>query len=187
MQVDGKATGDDTDGFSYMETLLVPNDVNSIEWNGLGRSNFKRFCVDQNNSVFQAVNGVLYTKKGYDRLGCAGRKHMIELVACPTLIEQHMVISGTKRIANCAFKGCKINSLILPEGLEEIGVNAFYMATKLNRIIIPKTIQRIEPQSHESFVQVIYDNNSFDSWQKFVAFLLSNGFELRSGNILRSL
>lgn len=185
-QIEGRAFGNDTEGYYNVETICVPDDVSSIVWNGIGRLHFSHFMVEPKNKVFQAIDGVLYTKKGYDRHGCTRRKHMIELVACPTLIEKHDVVSGTKRIANCAFKECAIKVLTLPEGLEEIGINAFYMANELRSIIVPQTIRRIEPQSYVSFNQVIYDNNIFDSWQKFLDFLLSNGFETKKGNIIRS-
>lgn len=178
-------SGTDTEGFVDMVELHVPDNVTSIKWNGLERVEFARFVVSNGNKVFQTKEGVLYTKKGYDREGNSRRKRMIELVACPTMIQHHVIMTGTKRIANCSFKDCKISSIILPEGLEEIGVNAFYMAYNLKSIVIPTSVKRIEPQSRESFSEIKYEDQLFGSWAEFLEFLLSNGFELKNGNIVK--
>lgn len=177
--------GNETEGFVDMETLYVPDNITSIKWNGLGRYSFVSFVVSESNSVFQTKEGILYTQIGYDREGNTRRKHLIELVACPTLVEHHIVMSGTKRIANCAFKGCKISSLILPDKLEEIGTNAFYMAKNLKHIVIPKSIRRIEPQSWEFFSEVKFGDQTFSSWDSFIEFLLANGYTQKGRIIIK--
>ena len=179
------ALGDETEGFVDMKTLYVPNCITSIRWNGLERYSFASFVVSENNSVFQTKEGILYTQIGYDREGNTRRKHLIELVACPTLVEHHIVMSGTKRIANCAFKGCNISSLILPDKLEEIGTNAFYMAQNLKRIVIPKSIKLIEPQSRNSLTEIKYGDQTFSSWNSFLEFLLTNGYTKKGGIIIK--
>lgn len=110
---------------------------------------------------------------------------MIELVACPTLVEHHIVMSGTKRIANCAFKGCQISSLIIPDGLVEIGCNAFYMTPNLKSITIPISIKCIEPQSHVSFEKIQYDNHIFENWFTWCNFLLNEGFVNKNGKLIK--
>lgn len=179
-----KFLGDETEGYVDMATLCVPENITSIKWNGLGRVKFEKFIVADNNKVFQAKDGVLYTKRGYDRDGASWRKLMIELVACPTLISYHNTMEGTKRIANCAFKGCLISELILPQGLEEIGTNAFYMAQNLRIIEIPLSLRLIEPQSKVSFTRVQYGTQSFNCWESFLDYLQSVGFVKKNGKII---
>ena len=61
--------GFQTDGYFHLEKLFVTKDVRIVKWNGLGRFQFSKFEVAPANKVFQSINGVLYTKKGYNRMG----------------------------------------------------------------------------------------------------------------------
>ena len=139
-------SGNSSEGFCDLEEIIITKDVDNVEWNGLGRCRFRKFRVDPENRVFCEEDGVLYTQKGYNRKGETNKKHMIELVACPTNVLSHDVKPGTKRIANCAFKGTKIETLNLPDTLEEIGVNAFYLTPNLKYLKIPMSIRKIEAQ-----------------------------------------
>jgi hypothetical protein len=132
---------------------------------------------------------VLYTKKGYDRSGKTEKKHMIELVACPTNVETHNVISDTVRIANCAFKGSLIETLNLPDTLEEIGVNAFYMTPNLKHLKLPLSIRKIESQdvgmSGDASPSIEYNGQNFTNWEALYEYMLRNGFEKKNGNIVK--
>lgn len=141
--------GNSSEGYSELEEIIITKDIDRVEWNGLGRCRFKKFKVVPENKVFCEMDGVLYTQKGYDRKGDTHRKHMIELVACPTNVSTHNVMPGTIRIANCAFKGSNIETLQLPNTLEEIGVNAFYLAPNLKYLKLPMSIRKIEAQKVE--------------------------------------
>lgn len=183
-------SGNSSEGFSELEEIIITKDVNIIKWNGLGRCRFRKFSVVPENNVFCEVDDVLYTQKGYDREGNTDRKHMIELVACPTNVTSHNVMYGTKRISNCAFKGTKIETLNLPDTLEEIGVNAFYYTPNLKYIKLPKSIRKIEAQdvgkSGDSSPRIEYDAHSFDNWASLYEYMLRNGFDKRNGNITKT-
>lgn len=177
------------EGYYNLEKLLITKYVCEVKWNGLGRCKFKAFEVSQDNKVFQAIDGVLYTKKGFDRSGKTDKKHMIELVACPTNIKTHNVMIGTIRIANCAFKGSLIETLNLPDTLEEIGVNAFYMTPNLKHLKLPLSICKIESQdvgkSGDVSPSIEYDGQIFANWEALYEYMLQNGFEKNSGNIIK--
>ena len=183
-------SGNSSDGYSDLEEIIITKDINKVEWNGLGRCRFRKFNVAPENKVFCEVDGLLYTQKGYNRKGEAYRKHMIELVACPTNVSIHNVMPGTIRIANCAFKGSMIETLCLPDTLEEIGVNAFYLTPKLKYLKLPMSIRKIEAQdvgkSGDVSPQIEYDTHSFNNWEELYEYMLINGFEKKNGNIERN-
>lgn len=135
--------GMDFDGFCTMEGLYIPKTIKSVHWNGVGRCDFKRFIVNPENETFVAYDGILYTKVGLNRDSKTKRKKWSELVACPTNVEKVVIKNGTKGISNCAFKGSNVIEVILPDGLEEIGTNAFYMTPNLRSFEIPAFVKLI--------------------------------------------
>lgn len=177
--------GFSTEGFYQLEKLYLTKEIKEVLWNGLGRHSFKRFEVDLDNKVFQEKDGVLYTKKGYDRHGSTNRKKMIELVACPTTVSFHRVLYGTQRIGNCAFKGSNISKLLLPNTLIEIGTNAFYFADRIESLEIPMSIQKIESQLARSSFPIRYDNSQFQSWEELFNYMVGHGFEMNNHKILK--
>lgn len=181
-------SGNDSEGYYNLEEIIITKDVNKVEWNGLGRCRFRKFNVVPENNVFCEVDGVLYTQKGFDRKGDTHRKHMIELVACPTNVTHHDVMPGTMRIGNCAFKGSRIESLNLPDTLEEIGVNAFYHTPNLKYLKLPISLRKIEAQdvglSGDLSPQIEYDSHSFMSWDSLYKYMLEKGFDKKNGNIV---
>lgn len=182
--------GNSSEGFCDLEEIIITKDVGKVEWNGLGRYRFRRFKVVPENKIFCEVDGVLYTRKGYDREGDTHRKQMIELVACPTNVPTHIVMPGTKRIANCAFKGSMIETLQLPDTLEEIGVNAFYLTPNLKYLKLPMSIRKIYAQdvgkSGDISPQIEYETHRFNNWEELYEYMLKNGFKKNNGNIVRS-
>ena len=176
------------EGYYNLEKLVITKNICEVKWNGLGRYRFSKFEVEPENEFFCEHEGVLYTKKGYDRNGKTNKKRMIELVACPTNVTNHNVISGTIRIANCAFKGSNIEKLGLPDTLEEIGVNAFYLANQLKELEIPLSIRKIESQdvgkSGAPSPTIKYDGHVFKNWESLCAYMCEHGFERRYGNII---
>ena len=178
-------SGNSSEGFYDLQKIVITKDVTSVEWNGLGRYKFYKFEVSPENAVFCEHEGVLYTKKGYDRNGKMNRKRMIELVACPSNVTNHNVIPGTIRIANCAFKGSNVEKLSLPDSLEEIGVNAFYLANQIKELEIPLSIRKIESQdvgkSGATSPTIKYDGHVFLNWEDLYVYMCEHGFERRYG------
>ena len=184
---DNCINGFSSEGFFQLEKIVLNHDVTSVIWNGLGRHCFNRFEVAPENLVFEAIGGVLYTKRGYDRQGKTHRKKMKELVACPTNVCSHNVIHGTTRIANGAFKGSRISNLSFPSTLEEIGTNAFYFANQLKSIEIPLSIRIIEPQLTRTQLLIRFDNHQFKSWDNLFSYMLDNGFEKKNNKIKKQM
>lgn len=179
--------GFSSEGLCQLEKILITKDVKCVEWNGLGRFSFRKFEVSKDNPIFQEIDGLLYTQKGYDRHGNTTKKMMIELVACPTNIVSHNVMYGTIRIANCAFKGSHISTITLPNTLKEIGTNAFYFADRIESIDIPMSVQKIESQLARSSFLIKYDDHQFQSWEDLFKYMVEHGFVMKDNKIVKKI
>lgn len=177
--------GDDSEGYFQLEKIILSKSVTTVKWNGLGRNSFSSFEVSPENPIFQSIEGVLYTKLGYNREGKNLMEESMELVACPTRVICHNVAYGTKRICNCAFKDTQIEKLVFPETLEEIGTNAFYFPNCLKSIAIPKSIKTIEPQKDGPY-SILFDSQRFDTWKALFDYLLNHGFEMKNHRVVLS-
>ena len=124
-----------------MEELIIPETVRKIHWNGWGRSKLLKFTVHPDNPVFQSIDGVLFTRKGYDRDG-KRKNNWIELIAYPSgKGSYYKVPQGVTRLGNQCFKYTKISNIELPNTLKEIGKNVFYGCSSLNKIVIPPSVK----------------------------------------------
>ena len=119
----------------YNETvtaLYIPESVENIDGNPfVSFVNLNSFYVAGENTNFEAVDGILYSK---------GQK---ELLCYPSgrLDESFSIPSGTLRIGKDAFSyNHKISQLILPEGLLRIGDKAFFAMSSVHSITIPSTV-----------------------------------------------
>lgn len=52
-------------------------------------------------------------------------------------------------IGDFAFARSGLNSIIIPEGVKRIGYGAFYHCDNLNQVVLPSTIEDIEPEAFE--------------------------------------
>ena len=93
---------------------------------------FKGFEVDEANPYLKAVDGDLYTKNGDFLYYAIGKQ-----------AETFTLPSGTKKIGPFAFFGCdNLHSVIIPEGVEEIGERAFD-CSKVAEVVVPSTVKEI--------------------------------------------
>ena len=96
-------------------------------------NNLESIFVDFDNPKFLSVNGVLYTKD-----------HK-KIVAYPNANgKDYKIIGGTEYIENFAFKSCiDLEKLKLPQSLRVIGDNVFYGCDKLKNVVIPDGLEKI--------------------------------------------
>ncbi len=127
-----------------LEELIIPQTVRRIHWNGWGRSKLSRITVHNDNPVFQDIDGVLYTRKGFDRDG-KKKDDWIELIAYPSAKgSDYSVPHGVTRLANQSFKYTSISHLDLPNTLKEIGTNVFYGCRFLTEVVVPSSVIKNE-------------------------------------------
>lgn len=123
--------------FSYCSSLKkveFPASLTDIEGELFyGCNNLESIFVDFDNSKFLSVNGVLYTKD-----------HK-KIVAYPNANgKDYKIIDGTEHIENFAFKSCiDLENLRLPKSIRVIGDNVFYGCDKLKKVIIPDGLENI--------------------------------------------
>lgn len=139
-----------------IETLVIPRTVTKIHWNGRNRELLKEIKVEEGNKVFQSIDGVLYTKYGFNRDGDYKNHKWMELIAYPNAKgDTYNVVDGTTRLGNQCFKYTNISNLELPQTLMEIGVGAFYECVNLKNVIIPTSVNKIEGCKH-SFTNYLW-------------------------------
>jgi len=142
--------------FPKLRKIVIPNTIETIDWNMLNCQSLESIEVDVNNASFCSCNGVLFTKD---------KK---QLVAYPNAKSpDYSIPSGTKIIRSFAFKGCyNLSRLIIPDSVIEIGDNAFYRCVKLDEVIIPDSIKKIGKYSDGSIFKqprVVYKGKVFSS------------------------
>ena len=131
-----------------LEELVIPYSVRKIIWNGCGRHKLSKIDVHPDNPVFQSIDGVLFTKKGFEREG-KRRPNYVELIAYPSAKgAEYTVPIGTTRLGNQSFKYTTISHLILPNTLKEIGTNVFYGCNCLKQLEIPSSVKKNEGSSN---------------------------------------
>lgn len=127
-----------------LEELIIPQSVKKIHWNGWRRSKLSKITVHTDNPIFQDIDGVLFTRKGYDRDGKT-KSDWIELIAYPSAKGPvFSVPNGVTRLANQCFKYTYISHLVLPNTLKEIGTNVFYGCRFLKEVVIPSSVIKNE-------------------------------------------
>jgi len=116
------------------ESIYIPKNVTSVAASAFNagshaNSTVKTITVDENNAVYQSIDGILYDKTGET------------LIMCPRGRSGRLIIpEGVTTIASNAFYDCtQLTSVTLPQGLTTIEKNAFAYTT-LSSITLPKTV-----------------------------------------------
>lgn len=123
--------------FSYCSSLKkveFPTSLTDIEGELFYNcNNLESIFVDFDNPKFLSVNGVLYTKD-----------HK-KIVAYPNAKgKDYKIIEGTEYIESFAFKSCvDLENLRLPKSIRVIGDNVFYGCEKLKNVVIPDGLEKI--------------------------------------------
>lgn len=134
-----------------IETIKLASHIYKIEWNMFECNNLQNIEVEPNNDHYQSVDGVLFSKD---------RKELIGFPSGRT--GEYRIPKGTTRICNCAFKSSKLSHIHIPNSIKHIGTNVFYECKNLKEIIVPTTLQSIEPncdRAMEDIKQKFYFDN----------------------------
>ena len=141
--------------FSYCSSLKkveFPASLTNIEGELFyGCNNLESIFVDFDNTKFLSVNGVLYTKD-----------HK-KIIAYPNANgKDYKIIDGTEYIENFAFKSCiDLENLRLPQSIRVIGDNVFYECDKLKNVVIPNGLEKIGILQERTKTMLKYKNVDF--------------------------
>ena len=135
-EIDGKRVvgivGEAFTGFWEMTSLTIPASVTNIEAFAIGQCGLTNIAVAAGNPAYKDVDGILYTKDGKT------------LVAFPSRRRAVVVAVGTERIGDHAFQYSIAESVVLPDGLKEIGAEAFNGNYNLASIVLPEGLEKID-------------------------------------------
>ena len=115
----------------YYYGITFHEACNPFMWCG----NLKKFIVEDGNSYFKSINGILYKKETNSETGT----EKLTLFVCPQSIEIKNIVvpSDVVEIAAGAFKKCKdIKTVSLPDGVGGFGAETFYECENLEKVIM---------------------------------------------------
>ncbi|MFA5450183.1 MAG: leucine-rich repeat protein, partial [Clostridia bacterium] len=114
-----------------LQSLTIPSSVISIGVSVL--QNCHRLTVinvDENNAYYKSIDGVLFSKDGATLIHYPIKKTGIS----------YQIPMGTTKIAANAFEYSILESITIPEGVEEIGNMAFMDCYLLQSLTIPSSV-----------------------------------------------
>lgn len=111
-------------------SLTIPATMREIGEEFLGyNTRLERITVEDGSRYYKDIDGILYTADGATLLKCP--IHYFDPVAVP---------DGVRTIAERAFNGSYITSVVLPNTLNEIGYAAFSWCYHLSKITVPASV-----------------------------------------------
>lgn len=157
--------------FSYssqMRDIVIPKGVTSIGYGAFSATNMDRINLEAGNTVYKAVDGVLYdmmnktlhtypnkkTGTGYlvenstKAIGDYAFMHAFGLTDI-TLPESTQLL-GTYSFAYCT----GLSAITLPPYMTDLGFGAFYTCTALHHIVIPENVTTIGSSVFDSCISL---------------------------------
>lgn len=143
-------------GCTKVKTVQIPTSVQVIEEHAFDDCyNLKTIIVDEGNTYFKGIGGVLYNSDLSEILYVPQEITSIEIPPtvsriCNGAFHYHeflqsvVIPNSVRTIENSAFYGCaNLEKIIIPNGVETIEKNAFVGCLSLESITIPDTLKSI--------------------------------------------
>ena len=108
----------------HIESIYIPESINYINPNSFRESIINKIEVDEKNGMYYSVENSLVNKENKE-----------------LILGGSFVPDGVKIIGSYAFSRSNIESIIIPEGVEEIKNNAFADCLNLKEVVIPSTVK----------------------------------------------
>ena len=118
-------------GASENVTVTLPQNLTDIGYGAFyGCLNIRAFDISASNPAFSSIDGILYNKDGT----------VLELYPPARSGSTFTVPSSVKTISGGAFAGAPLESIVVPQGVTEIGGSAFYSAYNLKTVTLPDSL-----------------------------------------------
>lgn len=116
-------------------SYTIPDSVMSIgKMVFSGCTNLESIEVEEGNTAYTSVDGVLFNKEKTDLIRYPARK----------TDTSYIIPNSVTSISDAAFRGCEsLTNVIIPNSVTSIGEQAFYQCTGIINIDIPNSITRI--------------------------------------------
>ena len=125
--------------------------------------NLSRINVDENNSVYSSIDGILYNKEKTELILFPVKSDVTdielpdtitnlpsEVFRGNTVIKRVKLPKGITTITDLMFDGCtSLSSVMIPDSITSIGMSAFSGCTSLSRITIPNSVTSFGYQAFE--------------------------------------
>ena len=151
------------------DEVYIPKSVKEIDEGAFAFAEIRKFTLEDDGSFFTVIDGMLCNKDETLLIACSGTEN-----------ENIVIPSKIKRIGNNAFSSIPVMmddiELSIPEGVEEIGEDAFNMAYSIICVRLSKSINKIEARG------LSYGDNEFPEIYVYEStyaheYLLSNDIE----------
>ena len=147
------------EGCSNLQSVSIGNSVGKIgRFAFIDCTNLTSINVDEDNSNFSSIDGVLYDKNRTALIQCPQRKTVITIP------------NSVTSIRFSAFSSClSLTSIAIPNSVTSIGEHSFYNCLSLTSITIPNNVTSIEEStfSHCSSLTSVTIPNSITSIGSF--------------------
>ena len=121
-----------------LTSVTIPNSVTSIGINAFGGcTGLTAIDVDENNTAYSSINGVLFNKSKTELVRYPGGKQ-----------GAYTILNSVTSIVRSAFNGCTgLTSVTIGNSVTSIGINAFYGCTGFTSVTIGNSVTSIGNQA----------------------------------------
>lgn len=116
-----------------LTSVTIPKTIERFDIDGFaGCTNLQNIYIDEANSVYSSVDGVVF---------CKDRSELLYYPQGRT--GSYSIPEGTKAIGDQAFMYSDLSSISMPDSVETLGISAFLGAGKLSSINLSKNILKL--------------------------------------------
>jgi len=149
-------------GCSSLTELHLPASVNSISATAFSSCNsLATIEIDEKNATYSVIDGILYNKG------------VTEILWVSPAVQGRVVIPETVSvIGEFVFDGFEEITEIVLKGTTDIGLGAFYGCTKLESVVLPKSLTLIDEWAFMDCtnLKAIYYTGTAEEWAKIEIF-----------------
>ena len=116
-----------------LEQILIPDGVTFVGDGAFaGCNNLQEIAVAENNPVYKAVDGILFSQDGT----------VLHAYPAGKVVAEYAVAEQVRTIRPYAFYGAPVETILLPEGMTELGAYALY-GSGISQVELPESLKSI--------------------------------------------